>query len=132
MHDLDALKSQNEDWHDDHAKWAKETENWQQETRRLVAILYQLERALPEHSLTLTRHVAMIKEHQRLVEEYEGGLDEECYPECPGFNSEDALEKMHQNLCRIHDKTEQDHIRLHADYEKKLAEFRALAKKLLA
>ena len=81
--------------------------------------------------LTLTRHVAMVKEHQRLVEEYESELDEECKPKYPGSHSEDELEKKHLSLCKMHDKTEQDHNRLSADYAKSLAEFRALAQKLL-
>lgn len=131
MHDLKALKLQNKDWHKAHTEWVDETMHWQRKTKRLVAILYQLERALPEHSQTLTRHVTMIREHQRLVEKYEGGLDEQCYPKCPGFNSEDELEKMHQTLCQMHDKTEQEHERLSLDYAKKLTEFRTLAKKLL-
>jgi len=131
MQNLKAFKSQNEEWHQEHAEWTKETLHWQQQTRHLVGILYQLERALPEHSLTLTRHVAMVKEHQRLVEEYESELDEECKPKYPGSHSEDKLEKMHLILCKMHDKTEQDHNRLSADYAKSLAEFRALAQKLL-
>lgn len=131
MHDLKVLKSQNEDWHKEHTEWMSETLRWQQETKRLVAILYQLERALPEHSKALNRHVEMVKEHQRLVEKYEAGLDEQCYPKCPGFNSEDELEKMHQTLCQMHDKTEQDHESLSLEYAKKLAEFKVLAKKLL-
>jgi hypothetical protein len=131
MHNLKVFQSQNEEWHEEHAEWTKETLHWQQQTRRLIAILYQLERALPEHSLTLTRHVAMVKEHQRLVEGYESELDKEFEPKYPDSHSKDKLEKMHLILCKMHDKTERDHKRLSADYAKSLAEFRALAQKLL-
>jgi hypothetical protein len=132
MHNLKALKTQNKDWHEEHAEWVEETLYWQRETRRLVALLYQLERALPEHSLTLTRHVAMIKEHEQLVEEYEGGLNEECYPKCDGFDSESGeLEKIHQRLCQMHDKTDLTHRRLRKSYQTEMASFRALTQKLL-
>lgn len=131
MQNLKVLKTQNKDWHEEHADWVEETLYWQRETRRLVAILYQLERTLPEHSLTLTHHVALIKEHEGLVEEYESGLDEECYPKCPGFNSEEALEKMHERLCEMHDKTDLTHRKLRKSYETEMASFRALTQKLL-
>tara|TARA_R110002111_G_scaffold23700_1_gene53076 strand:- start:922 stop:1329 length:408 start_codon:yes stop_codon:yes gene_type:complete len=131
MHDLKALKSQSQDWYDEHAEWAEETLRWQRETKRLVAILYQLERALPEHTLTLTRHVNMIREHQELLGQYENGLDEECYPQCPGFNSEEELEKLHQRLCEMHDKTDLNHRRLRKNYMLEMKSFRALALKLM-
>jgi hypothetical protein len=131
MQNLKALKTQNKDWHEEHAEWVEESLYWQGKTRRLVAILYKLERTLPEHSLTLTRHVAIVKEHEQLVAEYESGLNEECYPRCPGFNSEDALEKMHERLCEMHDKTELTHRTLRKNYETEMVSFRALAEKLL-
>ena len=131
MHNLKALKTQNKDWHQEHAEWVEETLYWQRETRRLVAILYQLERALPEHSLTLTQHVAIVREHEELVEEYERGLDEDCSPKYPDRNSEDALEKLHERLCQMHDKTDLTHRRLRKGYETEMANFRALAQKLL-
>lgn len=131
MHDLKALQSQNKDWYEEHTEWMEETLRWQRETKRLVAILYQLERALPEHSLTLTRHVAMIKEHQRLLLKYESGLDEECYPQCPGFDSATELENLHQSLCETHDKTDLNHRRLRKNYMAEMKHFKALAQKLM-
>jgi len=131
MHDLKALQTQNKDWYEEHTEWMEETLRWQRETKRLVAILYQLERALPEHSLTLTRHVAMIREHQELLVEYEGGLDDDCYPQCPGFNSKAEIEKLHQNLCEMHDKTDLNHRRLRKSYMAEMKNFRTLAQKLL-
>jgi hypothetical protein len=131
MIDLQALKIENQRWHEEHAQWVAETVHWQKETQRLVAVLYKLERALPEHSLSLTEHIALIKEHERLVADYEKGIDENCYPECPGFDSEEELEAFHQRLCQLHDETDQAHIGLNKKYVEKMAVFRELAKKLL-
>jgi Fe-S-cluster containining protein len=131
MIDLQALKTENKRWHEEHALWVEETLYWQRKTQRLVALLYKLERALPQHSLALTQHVALIKEHERLVSQYESGLNEECYPTCPGFDSETEIEAFHQHLCQLHGETEQSHTELSKKYLEEMGAFKALAQKLV-
>ena len=61
-------------WHQDHKKWIQEVAQWQHESDRLVALLYQLECALPEHSAVLNNHVTGIEQHEGYLQRYDSGM----------------------------------------------------------
>ncbi len=110
-------------WHQDHKKWIKDVGQWQHESDRLVALLYQLECALPEHSSMLNNHVAGIEQHDGYIQRYEDGMLE--------FESMEKKQEYHHNLSRLHAKMKDEHTRLKQMYASEMEKFRALLNKLL-
>ncbi|MBL1320748.1 MAG: hypothetical protein COA63_006755 [Methylophaga sp.] len=110
-------------WHQDHKTWIKEVGQWQHESDRLVALLYQLECALPEHSAKLNNHVEGIQQHEGYLQRYEDGRLE--------FDSSEEQQQYHQNLAQLHGKMGQEHSGLKQMYADEMEKFRLLLNKLL-
>ncbi len=110
-------------WHQDHEKWIEEVGQWQHESDRLVALLYQLECALPEHNAMLNNHVEGIQQHEGYLLRFESGMME--------FDSLQEQEKYHLNLARLHKKMGQEHHGLKKTYAEEMEKFRLLLNRLL-
>ena len=111
-------------WHQDHKKWIEEVGQWQHDSDRLVALLYQLECALPEHNSMLNNHVEGIQQHEGYLLRYESGMME--------FDSMQEQEKYHLNLAQLHEKMSEEHRGLKLSYVEEMEKFRTLLTKLLS
>jgi len=110
-------------WHQDHNKWIKEVAQWQHESDRLVALLYQVELALPEHTAMLNNHVMGIEQHDGYIQEYENGILQ--------FTSIESQQEYHHNLSQLHAKMKKEHAVLKQRYLKEMERFKVLVSKLL-
>ena len=110
-------------WHQDHQKWIEEVGQWQHESDRLVALLSQLEYALPEHTATLNKHVENIQQHEAYLLRYESGMVE--------FDSRKKQQKYHLDWTQSHEKMNQDHRDLKKSYAEEMEKFKSLLTKLL-
>ncbi len=119
-------------WHQDHAAWVKEVEQWQHESNRLVALLYQLERALPEHTGMLAKHVLLIEQHEKLINSHGCSIAGDCHlHSCSELKSQQQQTECYQNLSHLHDEARQEHVTLKKMYSEEMDKFKSLLRKLL-
>lgn len=131
MRELEALKEESQDWHQQHASWVEESRKWQKETQRLSALLYLLDRALPEHSAILAKHVSLIEQHEGTVTRYENSFCSDSLKVDDNSVANEQQQQAYKELCSFHSEVEKEHLSLKQSFLTEMKKFKKLATELL-
>jgi len=148
---LKTCNHEHEQWHFDYATWMDEYQSWKHCEQSVIAIIFELERALPDHRIRLDRFYDKMNECEKILEEHRcmatklrtTYIDNQCpselkslqqfgVPRCLQCEAQcvDALLQTHRTAAAMHEEILHEHDRLRNEYKIAIPKILALADRL--
>jgi hypothetical protein len=149
---LKQCEQDHDQWSREYSAWMDDVQHWKDCERGVVAVLYELESALPDHRIQLNQFYDKVMDYKRILGGHKrsishastDAIDEKCQAEledlrkfgtshCQDCEPQcfEAVMEIHRQAANHHEKMADAHTRLKVEYESAMEQLQQLANRLL-